>query len=268
MKDKILMIINTVFVFFVFSTIFLSCNKEDEIQNKIQNETQNEIGYLKIDDVDTLQSQIDSSFYDYIIDLSNNTGVDIVSLSNESYMQNLVTGFDSYDDQCSDLTQEQMNRIYELSNLMQEAIDNDDIEAFEAYYQEYMELMFGEYNLVQVGDFYAQEQIADIYELIVNAESQIAEDYQGFNKLTPQLQSEVLQAVFQNIKGLSVNDCQNQYNIDMSAARRTFYIAMTGCAYFSTVWQAFAACGALAGLNYWSDYHAAKQAYNACIQQH
>jgi len=181
MKDKILMIINTVFVFFVFSTIFLSCNKEDEIQNKIQNETQNEIGYLKIDDVDTLQSQIDSSFYDYIIDLSNNTGVDIVSLSNESYMQNLVTGFDSYDDQCSDLTQEQMNRIYELSNLMQEAIDNDDIEAFEAYYQEYMELMFGEYNLVQVGDFYAQEQIADIYELIVNAESQIAEDYQGFN---------------------------------------------------------------------------------------
>ena len=39
MKDKILMTINTVFVFFVFSTIFLSCNKEsytDGVTNDIQ----------------------------------------------------------------------------------------------------------------------------------------------------------------------------------------------------------------------------------------
>lgn len=92
-------------------------------------------------------------------------------------------------------------------------------------------------------------------------------NFWGSLQLTPQLQSEVLQAVFQNIKGLSVNDCQNQYNIDMAAARRTFYIAMTGCAYFSVVWEVFAVCGGLAGLNYLSDKQAANQAYNACMQQ-
>lgn len=37
MKNKKLMILTSLFVFFIFSTIFLSCKKEDEIKNNVQN---------------------------------------------------------------------------------------------------------------------------------------------------------------------------------------------------------------------------------------
>ena len=246
MKKFIVSGIITATVMVVAGVIFYACNKEKgEISTKQEN-----VKIQKFDPNDPIVH-----------------GVDITELIAQPYFRNYALACVDFIDETIDFTQDEIDRLNELVELMQYALSIGNMDLFWQYHDEFMRVFYRKND-----PNYGKERLNHFHGVAVEFMGQMAENYPHFRELSEFQQSEVLtEAITKSHKqatGQSPGEIycgEAKFRSEISATQ-SYGIAVAACA-LTTGWSVvgFGICSAVATGIYAKDIYGINKEYDKCM---
>jgi hypothetical protein len=187
-------------------------------------------------------------------------GIDINKLSKEACIKNLDQGIIAFNEDMSAFTNDEIARLYELNQLMQDALMYQDMESFESYYDEFMRIYYKGEDPKK-----GKEKFNSFQRVSVLSMSQICERYPRFTELSENQKEDVLYAALKQHKALCPDYCgEARYDSErLAAVQLTVSIYVCGLS-LSTLVGGIICYGVAAAL-YAHSMYAASVSYDKCI---
>lgn len=252
------------------ASVFFACKKENVKENVKENQI------TKIINDNSIQKEVDILSDEYIQQLSAQVGIDLYTMSEETYFDEYNQVLTDYNSRMNDLTGVQLDSLSLLISLMNEALSNNDNELAYAYYDQYLTIYDGSYiqgTIIQ--DPLANTILTDMSASSNNFFSQINCDYPEFQNLSPEMQSDVItvslaMAMYEfedDNNKITAAYCRNQKLIDQKAAGTQYGISIFACGVFSPIVIVAAGCLVVASATYAVQMNHASESYELCMSQ-
>ncbi|MDR0606752.1 MAG: hypothetical protein LBG80_20975 [Bacteroidales bacterium] len=202
-----------------------------------------------------------------------NRYVDVARVIEQPYFRDFEKSCVSFMEVMVDLTQEDMNRLSELSELMKRAVEAGDLETFDKYYNEFMRIYYR-----RPDSNYGKENFEKFSNATITFHSKLTSQYPYFSQLNTAQQADVLTAIFVNINFQRSNtdklpsalqSCLNSaagwLAADLGIATASYSSALASCG-FCVHPAAIGGCMVVATAAYGYAVYRAKSSYNDSVK--
>ena len=188
-------------------------------------------------------------------------GIEIDALIAEPYFTDYADVCIDFLEATIDFTQEEINRLNELMELMQYAASIPNVDLFWIYYDEYMRVYY------RTDDpNYGKERIKTFRQVSVEFMGQMVDHYPAFKELSETQQIEVLTEAFSKVRKVQTDYCGMARFRAENAAMQTLGISIGVCAITTgATGIGFAICSGVAIGLYARDICNAEKEYKICI---